>query len=91
MNSANLTSAELTALHTETLNEVRRARLLANITRRAALLFEVGYTAKETLTGLYVRAFLVTSPEGKTYPRQDFQDARRTWHVLRLRLQLPLL
>ena len=62
-----MNSAELTALHTETINEVRRARLLANITRRAAILFEVGYTAKETLTGLYVRAFQVTSPEGKTY------------------------
>ena len=62
-----MNSAELTALHTETLNEIRRARLLANITRRAAILFEVGYTVKETLTGLYVRSFQVTSPEGKTY------------------------
>ena len=66
-----MNSAELTALHTETIaetkNEARRARLLQNITRRAAMLFEVGYTVKETLTGLYVRAFLVTSPEGKTY------------------------
>ena len=62
-----MNSAELTTLHTETLNEARRARLLANITRRAAILFEVGYTAKETLTGLYVRSFQVTSPEGKTY------------------------
>ena len=62
-----MNSAELTALHIETINDARRARLLANITRRAAILFEVGYTAKETLTGLYVRTFQVTSPEGKTY------------------------
>lgn len=62
-----MNSAELTALHTETLNEARRARTLENITRRAATLFNVGYTSKETMTGLYVRSFQVTSPEGKTY------------------------
>ena len=67
MNSANLTSAELTALHTETINEARRTRTLENISRRASRLWEVGYTVKQTMTGLYVRSFQVTSPEGKAY------------------------
>ena len=64
-----MNSAELTALHTETLtetwNEARHARTLANIARRASRLFDVGYTATETMNGLYVRAFQVASPEGK--------------------------
>ena len=62
-----MNSAELTALHTETLNEAARARTLTNIARRASRLFEVGYTVKETMSGLYVRCFQVTSPEGKGY------------------------
>lgn len=66
-----MNSAELTALHTETLNETRnegrRARLLANIARRAARLWEDGYTATETMNGQYVTCFRVHSPEGKTY------------------------
>ena len=62
-----MNSAELTALHTETIEAARHARTLANIARRASRLFEVGYTVKETMTGLYVRSFQVTSPEGNTY------------------------
>lgn len=62
-----MNTAELTAIHTETLAEVSRARTLANIARRASRLFEVGYTATETMSGLYVRTFQVTSPEGHCY------------------------
>jgi len=58
-----MNSAELTAL----LNEDRTARLMANITRRAARLFDDGYTATPTMNGLYVKAFQVLSPEGKRY------------------------
>lgn len=61
MNSAN--TNELTAL----LNEDRAARTLANIARRAACLFQVGYTATPTMNGLFVQAFQVVSPEGKRY------------------------
>ena len=67
MNSAALNSAELTALHTETVSEAAHARTLANIARRASRLWEVGYTATETMSGLYVRCFQVTSPEGMSY------------------------
>ncbi len=49
------------------LNEDRTARLMANIARRAARLFEVGYTATPNMSGLYVKAFQVLSPEGKRY------------------------
>jgi len=61
MNSAN--TNELTAL----LNEDRAARTLANIARRTARLFQVGYAATPTMNGLFVQAFQVVSPEGKRY------------------------
>ncbi len=54
---------ELTVL----LNEDRTARLMANITRRAARLFQDGYIATPTMSGLFVQAFQVVSPEGKRY------------------------
>lgn len=64
MNTAILNTAELTSLHTETLNEVRRARTQANITRRAQTLFNDGYTADESsVTGLY----FITGPQGQEY------------------------
>ena len=65
MNTATLNTAELTALHTETLTEARRERTLANIARRAsALLTTGGYTAEESsVTGLYY----ITGPEGQEY------------------------
>ncbi|MBV9851038.1 MAG: hypothetical protein JO250_15310 [Armatimonadetes bacterium] len=63
-----MNTAELTALHTETLNEARRARLLTNITRRAETLFTTGgYTATQTMDGQYAACFLVVSPEGRRY------------------------
>ena len=64
MNTAILNTAELTSLHTETLNEARRARTQANITRRAQTLFNDGYTADESsVTGLY----FITGPQGQEY------------------------
>ncbi len=62
-----MNSAELTALHTETITDLRRTRTLANITRRASRLFDDGYTANLTLNGLYVKGFQVLTPEGKRY------------------------
>ena len=44
MNTARLTSAELTALHIETFEAMRNDRMLASITRRALRLWEDGYT-----------------------------------------------
>ena len=59
----NLNNAELTALHTETVNAARAARTLANITRRAKTLIEDGYQVRSYGDGLYV----VESPEGNKY------------------------
>jgi len=58
-----MNTAELTTL----LNEDRNARLMANITRRAARLFADGYTSTQTMNGLFVKTFQVASPEGKRY------------------------
>ena len=58
-----LTSAELTALHTETVNAARASRTLANISRRASTLIEDGYQVHSYGDGLHV----VESPEGKKY------------------------
>ena len=59
-----MNTAELTALHTETLTEAQIARTLANITRRAqTLLTEGGYKAEEFATGLYH----VHGPQGQHY------------------------
>ena len=62
-----MNTAELTALHAETIHAAQVAQTLANITRRASGLWENGYVAQETMHGLYVRCFLVRSPKGKTY------------------------
>ena len=62
-----MNTAELTALLNEDRAAQQKARLMDNITRRAARLWEVGYVATETISGLYVRAFQVLSPEGKRY------------------------
>ncbi len=59
-----MNTAELTALHTETLNEARRARTYANITARAETLFNDGYTAqRSSVAGL----FYISGPEGQEY------------------------
>lgn len=62
-----LNNVELTALHSETLNGFRLSRLMSAIARRAENLWIDGYTAKQTMNGLYVSCFQVASPEGKTY------------------------
>ena len=59
-----MNTAELTALNTETLTEIATNRTLANISRRAATLFQNGYRAEATgFTGLY----RVHGPQGQTY------------------------
>jgi hypothetical protein len=59
-----MNSTELTALHTETLNAVRIARTLTNISRRAASLLSDGYTVRAYQgTSFYE----VTSPKGDKY------------------------
>lgn len=59
-----MNTAELTALHTETLTAARTARTLTNISRRAATLFTTGgYTAELFAGGLYH----VFGPEGQHY------------------------
>lgn len=64
MNTALLNTAELTALHTETLAEDRIARTLANITRRAeTLLTTGGYKVETAWKGLYH----VHGPQGQHY------------------------
>ena len=62
-----MNTAELTALHAETIQDIKSARTLANITRRASTLWEDGYIAQETMHGLYVRCFIVRAPKGDTY------------------------
>ena len=62
-----MNTAELTALHAETIQAAVTARTRANITRRASTLWEDGYTAQETMHGLYVRCFLICSPKNDTY------------------------
>ena len=47
--------------------DINAARTLANIARRAATLFQDGYTATETMNGLYATCFRVRSPKGKVY------------------------
>ena len=64
MNSTLLTSAELTALHTETVNDAREARTLANIARRAKTLIEDGYQIR-AYEGTHF--YEVTSPKGDRY------------------------
>ena len=63
-----MNTAELTALHTATLAamnaEVRTARTLANIARRAETLLSDGYTAdRGRVAGLYY----VAGPQGQEY------------------------
>lgn len=59
-----MNTAELTALHTETLIEASRARTYANITRRAeTLLTTGGYTAEAAWPGFYH----VFGPQGQHY------------------------
>ena len=57
-----LTNAELTALHTETINAAKAARTLANIARRATTLLEDGYEVRS-----YDDLHVVESPAGKKY------------------------
>ena len=74
MNASNLTSSELTALHTETITLLHKAaqesRTLANISRRAASLFADGYK---------VRAYEGTSFHEVTSPKGDRYGV---WHGL---------
>ena len=59
-----MNTAELTALHTETLTAARIARTLKNISRRAQTLFTTGgYTAELFAGGLYH----VFGPQGQHY------------------------
>lgn len=61
--TTNLTNAELTELHAETITDARRARTLANIARRAASLLADGYEIRSYGDGLHV----VESPKGDKY------------------------
>ena len=63
MNTATLNTAELTALHTETLTEARIARTLANIARRAQTLWADGYSVLTAGKSHYC----VFSPEDNLY------------------------
>ncbi len=59
-----MNTAELTALHTETITGLKLSRTLTNITRRAEVLFTAaGYTAEEAWKGLYH----VFGPQGQHY------------------------
>ena len=59
-----MNTAELTALHTETIAAVNLSRTLTNISRRAAALFsEAGYRMEEAWKGLYH----VYGPQGQHY------------------------
>lgn len=62
-----MTTAELNTILAENAQEARTARLMANITRRAATLFADGYTAIKNINGVYAQAYQVLSPEGKRY------------------------
>lgn len=58
-----MNTAELTALHNETIAEMGNARTLANITRRASSLFSDGYSAAQEGAGSYT----VFTPAGDSY------------------------
>ena len=60
-------NAELTAFLTDESKRRIHARTVAAMTRRAATLFEDGYTAAETHTGAHSRRFDVRTPQGGLY------------------------
>lgn len=60
-------TAELRDLLNEDSAARYQARTLASIARRAENLLDSGYTAQETMNGLYVRCFVIESPERRTY------------------------
>ncbi|MGI4790248.1 MAG: hypothetical protein ACRYFS_15530 [Janthinobacterium lividum] len=53
-----MNTSELTALHTETLGEIRRTRTLTNISRRAASLLTDSYQVRS-----YQDLHIVESPQ----------------------------
>jgi len=68
-----MTNAELTALHTETVNAAQTARTLANISRRATSLFTEGGYKVYNCAGTH--RYEVTSPKGDKY---------QVWHGARV-------
>lgn len=63
LNTTKLTNSELMGMHDELFAEEREARTLANISRRAARLWEDGYTAQEFFPG----NFWMHSPQHQVY------------------------